>query len=261
MLGPIEGAGNNEESLSIVLSAFQDALGPEGTLVVHTPFEDYARFGTPYILEESPSRGGPFSEYVRTRPGARRSLHPIVSVTALGARAAEIADGPHYDGFGIDSPWHRMHVLSARLVCLGIDLGRAFSFAHHIERLYGVPYQYTKLFSAPVYSGGEEIPGLFTMSVRYLDYDIELNTSRVEKILLEKGLAKEVPIGMTFVQSVGSEDAIRTGIELLREDRYAFLSRPPKFRTGEMPCDGLTGPMRKVYDKGSSAESQRPKSD
>ncbi|MDP3183188.1 MAG: AAC(3) family N-acetyltransferase, partial [Desulfobaccales bacterium] len=112
-IGPVDCEPSREAMLAFYAAAFQEVLGPEGTMTVGTSFEDYARYGIPFVREESPSRQGAFSEYIRTRTGAVRSLHPIVSVTGLGARSEEICGGPHYNGFGYESAWGRLHRLNA----------------------------------------------------------------------------------------------------------------------------------------------------
>ena len=166
-IGPVDAPLTQEGLGAFYLSALQSIVGPEGTVTACTAFEDYGRYGTPFVREESPSRTDMFSEYLRTRPGAYRSMHPIVSVTGLGARAAEICNGSHYEGFGYQSAWGRLHRANAKILTLGMgaDLGGT-TFFHYVERLYGVPYIYTKIFNYPIFAEGQEIPGPFTMSVR-----------------------------------------------------------------------------------------------
>ena len=143
-VGPVEAGRNREDILEFYLTAFQEVLTSEGTLAVLTAFEDYGWIGTPFIREESPSRSGVFSEYVRTRPGAVRSMHPIASITGLGRQAEEICGGPHYDGYGYDSPWGRLHRLNARIMTFGYCFRPdGMTFLHYVENLYGVPFLYT----------------------------------------------------------------------------------------------------------------------
>lgn len=247
-IGPVEAGPDHEEILAFYLDAFLDVLGPAGTLTVCASFEDYGRYGVPYVRETSPSRVGVFSEYVRTRPDAVRSLHPIVSVAGVGARAEEICGGAHYDGFGYDSPWGRLERANAVFLGLGSRIRNSLTFTHYIEKLYGVPYQYTKLFAAPVVADGDEVPGPFTMSVRFLDFSIAYDVQRFEEALLATRAAVEVPVGRFVLQAGAAHDIVRVGIELLRQDRYAFLAQPPVFRPGELPFDGPTGEHRRVYD-------------
>lgn len=259
-IGPVDAPLTGDDLCQFYLEAFQEVLGPEGTLSVCTAFEDYGRFGTPFVREESPSRLGVFSEYVRTRPGAVRSMHPIMSVTALGARAEEFCGGPHFEGFGWSSPWGRLHRANAYILTLGMGrTGGGTTFFHYVERLYGVPYQYTKIYTAPVYSDGKKLAGPFTLAVRYLDYGIVNTPVRVKSRLVDAGEAVEVTIGRAPTWCARADVVVARMTHMLDEDRWSMVERPPTFRAGEMPMDGPTGPLQETYDHGAMAlESPSP---
>lgn len=250
-LGLFECAATREGYLSFVLSGFRETVGEKGTITTCTAFDDYARFGVPFVVEESPARFGAFTEHLRTRPRAVRSIHPIVSVCALGGDAGEICGGAHYDGFGYDSPWGELHRRNAKIVTLGLDKDEGgLTFVHYVERLYGVPYQYTKIYDVPVYKSGIEIPGPFTMSVRYLDFGIVDNVTPLKRQMVADGRAKEVAIGQSSTWAADASDIVQTGFDHLRKNRYFFLEQPPRFRKGEIPFDGPTGKMTVWYDAG-----------
>jgi len=250
-LGPTEAGANRQAVLELYLSAFQMVLTETGTLFVCTSFEDYGRYGTPFVREKSPSRLGAFSEFVRTREGSLRSMHPIVSVTGLGPHAEAICDGAHFDGFGYDSPWGRLHRANAKMMTIGMahypEMG--LTFLHYIEHLYGVPYQYTKLYTAPVFSDGKSVTGPFTLSVRYLDFSITYDTNPFRDHLCSTGRAKLIPLGNSAVLLTDCQTIVAAGIDQLRQDRYCFLKTPPTFRPGVIPMDGATGELCYVYDK------------
>ncbi len=246
-IGPVAGATDSAGMLEFYLSGLRDVLGSEGTITVLTSFEDYGRYGTPFIVESSPSRNGAFSEYIRTQPGAVRSVHPLASIAGLGPQAEAICGGNHFTGMGYDSPWGRLHRAGAKLLDLGLRFREIASWDHYVEAMFGVPYQYNKVFNAPVIKDGVAIPGPFVMSVRYLDFSIAYDTSRYEERLTREGLLKEAKLGRSVVQAVDCVQAFEVGTQCLNEDRYFFLKEPPKFRPGEYPTDGVTGPMKAVY--------------
>jgi aminoglycoside 3-N-acetyltransferase len=248
-IGPVDCPPGRERMLEFYLSAFQEVLGEHGTLTTCTAFEDYGRYGTPYVREESPSRLGAFSEYIRLRPGAVRSLHPIVSVTGLGPQAGELCGGNHFDGFGYASPWGRLHRVDAKILTLGMGMrGGGTTFFHYVEKLYGVPYQYTKLFVYPVFSQGRQVPGPFTMSVRYLDYGIVNTPVRVKTRMVELGEATEVMTGRAPTWCAPAQAVVERMMQMFDDDRWVMLEEPPRFRPGEIPMDGLTGELRVYYD-------------
>jgi aminoglycoside 3-N-acetyltransferase len=249
-IGPVEGVHSRERFAEFYYRALREAVGEEGTILVHTPFEQYGRYAHPFEVENSPSTAGILSEYVRRLPKAVRSVHPIVSVAGVGPRAAALCGGNHSSGFGWDSPWARMHQEDIIFLCLGLGLAKGLSFLHHIEAMFGVPYQYTKLYTTPVYSNGRELPGPFTLSVRYLDFGIQYNYLTFERRMIDTGAAVEARFerGLLF-QSARARAAFQCGIQCLAEDRFCFLEQPPQFRPGEIPMDGATGDMKLVYHR------------
>jgi len=241
--------------LQFYLSAFQEVIGPEGTLTVHTPSESYARYNKPFVLEETPSTAGSFSEYVRKLPGSVRSLHPIVSVTGIGPQAQYICGECHNEGFGWDSPWGRLHRANAKILAFGLDIEHdgGTSFLHYVENLYGMPYLYTKIYTTPVYAGGNEISGPFTMAVRYLDFGVVVTGERVRRRLVDKGIMRRVPVGDGHLLCGPSAAIVDEGVRCFRKDRFFMLQYPPKFRAGVIPMDGATGTMRIYVDKAAEA--------
>jgi len=166
------GAGSRLEVLQAYQDAIFDVLGPGGTIAALTCTESYARESRPYDHEASPSEQGSFSEFIRLKPNAIRSLHPLFSVSALGRQATKIcADEIAPTGFGHDSPFQRLRETDAWIVCLGVDL-KSMTFVHHIEQTYGVPYGYTKEWSAPVTRSSGSIAQRFFAFVRYLNAGI-----------------------------------------------------------------------------------------
>ena len=246
--GRVQGITSRDNTLEFYYQGFMEVLGDTGTLLVHTPFENYGRYGTPFVVEESPSTAGVFSEFVRTRPGAIRSLHPIVSVTGIGPAAEEICGHNHFEGFSWESPWGKMHRMNVKLMGFGLGYKRTFSFSHYIEAAYGVPYQYVKLFNTPVYKNGKRIHMTFTMTVRYLDYSIAYDFSYLEKRLLADAGVQQSSLAHGVIQCVNAEPAFQVGIDCLNKNRYAFLKQAPQFRPGEIPFDGYTGEMKECYD-------------
>jgi aminoglycoside 3-N-acetyltransferase len=242
-MGAVECDLRREAILEFYLRAFEEVIGSEGTLSVFTGTMSLGRSGEPFEREQTRSEAGVLSEYVRTRPSSVRSSHPIMSCAADGPRAEYVCGGAHYEGVGYDSPWGRLYRANAWLMTLGIALDQAggTTFFHHIEHSYGVPYQYTKLLAIPVFAAGLEISEPFTLSVRYLDFEIQNNTQEFKARLLARGRARVAAAGTSFIFCGRARDIFDEGISALREDRYSFLRKPPAFRAGIIPFDGLTG--------------------
>ena len=240
-IGLPENAPAREDIAAFYLHGLQKVLGSGGTVVVLTSFEDYGRYETPFVLEESPSRAGVLSEFVRQQPGAVRWLHPLFSLTALGARAEAICAPGQSDAFGYGSAWDRLPTLDARMLFLGVTMGEAMTFAHYVEQRRGVPYTYTKLYRGEVWANGRRVDRPFTASVRYLDFEISYDLRALEAALFAAGVARATKLGQGVAQAVGCRDVLEVGARCLNDDLYSFLKRPPLFRDGEIPTDGAAG--------------------
>ena len=124
-----------------VILALQEALGPDGTLVMPTHTSDLtepSRWENPPVPESwwpviresmpafdpdlTPTRAmGVIPETFRKQAGVLRSDHPHVSVCARGPRAQEItADHSLANGLGEDSPLGRLYDLHAHVLLLGV---------------------------------------------------------------------------------------------------------------------------------------------
>jgi aminoglycoside N3'-acetyltransferase len=140
-----------------LLRAIQDTVGPHATIVVsaQTPLtsriseafrgataglsrneiEQFAAEHAAFDPETTQSyRVGQFAEYVRTRPGARRSAHPQASFAALGPAAAVIASGHDREcHFGERSPLRWLYDHDAAILLFGVnyDVCTAFHLAEY----------------------------------------------------------------------------------------------------------------------------------
>lgn len=238
-LGSIRGTPI-QEIPAAYLSAFREVIGQEGTLVVPTFTTTFGRFGTPFVLEESPSEMGVFSEHVRKSQGAVRTLHPIQSLAALGGQAERLAGSHPRWNVGHDTIWDRMLKGGGTMVSIGIPVTRSISFMHQVEHLACVPYQYAKILRGEVRAGGRRIAHDFYLAARYLSYEIAYNLARFEKDLRAASALRHEPLGGNGIWAVSLAQAFEVGIKGLREDPYYLLQKPPAFVPGEMPLDGTT---------------------
>lgn len=212
-----------ERWCQFVLGVLLDAIGPQGTLLAPSFSYAYAREGKPYYHETSPSETGPFTEYLRTRPGAVRSFHPLNSVSGVGVHAHAILDDVGRAGYGALSPFARLGGYRTKFLCLGSPLGISLTHAHHLEHMYGVNHMYHKVYTVPAYRDGKPVPGPWLCFVRYLGADIEPGIGNLERRLRAMGLLKEIRFSGHPMQCVEATDAEREGYAMLKEDPCAFL--------------------------------------
>ncbi len=239
-MGPLANVLSREGYLLAVYEALRGVIGSRGTLVVPTFTQQVGRFGLPFILEETESLTGIFGEHIRRHPDSVRSLHPVFSVAAIGPLANDICDDISPVAFGTDSSFDRMVRADAKAVCMGFEYysGHIVSLMHHVETAFAVPYYYNKLVQSPVYANGIMIDKPFVINVKYLGMDCQFDYVRYIDSLAQGGSISSARIGRGDIHAVNAKVMFSTGIDLLRQDMYAFLAHPPHYCSGEIPMDG-----------------------
>jgi aminoglycoside 3-N-acetyltransferase len=123
-----------------IIGALLDVLGPQGTLLM--PALTYTQ-QPPEIHDtrHTPSCVGFLTEYFRTRPGTRRSLHPTHSVCAVGAHVEAMLKDHLWDHTpcGPNSPFHRLIENGGKILMIGCGLTPNTTM-HAVEEYVVPPY-------------------------------------------------------------------------------------------------------------------------
>jgi aminoglycoside 3-N-acetyltransferase len=158
-----------------VVRALLDALGPDGTLVAYTGWQDeppddldaldeqtrriYVEEHPAYDPRVALSRRdhGRVPEILRTWPGARHSGHPEAGVAAVGPLADVLTAGhPHDDAYGAGTPYARLVELGGLVALLGAPLA-TLTLVHHAEAVARIPGKRRVSYGMPVILGGERL--------------------------------------------------------------------------------------------------------
>jgi aminoglycoside 3-N-acetyltransferase len=99
-------------------------------------------------------------------PDAVRSLDPIFSVVAIGARAEELTAGVPHSCFGADCVYAR--IVEADGAMMNIGIGSHSALLHHVEQMAGVDYRYLKTFTGVSVIDGQLTETEITYNVRDL---------------------------------------------------------------------------------------------
>lgn len=142
----LKSLGYVEGGAQAVIGALQDAVGPQGTLLLPTY---YLPGGTvratcemkDYVFD--PRRHGThmgrLPEAFLASGNIHRSIHPTHSVSAWGRHAADLTEAHHRAPsiFGMGSPWQRLiGCEQAKVLGLGISMGPV-TFYHALEDAMG----------------------------------------------------------------------------------------------------------------------------
>jgi len=216
--------GRTEDAAAQVLSrAFLDVLGPHGTWVVPTYSYSYCE-GVVYDPETTIATIGPFPEFFRKLPGARRSLDPIFSVAVVGPRSGELVDDLPHDCFGRDSVYDRLRRLGATLCNVGVGF-RYATFVHHVEQLVGVPYRFPKLFTGETKAGDKLSTETWLYNVRDLGDPAALaDLGRLERAAVDRGLVRTARVGRGELTTIGFRELWDVCSENIARDPW-FLAR------------------------------------
>ena len=227
-VAPVIAAGNifkPRETLALLTECFLEAVGKQGTLVVPTFNYDFCK-GMGYSHEKSPSQVGLWSNHVLQDSRAKRSFHPIFSAAAIGAKAADLTRGISKSSFGEDSLFHRLHEQNGKLVFFNTSFYYC-TFIHYVEQKIGVDYRFLKTFTGNVSVSGVEKMDSFDFYVRYLDRDVVLDLTRLEKELLADGRMKRSFFREAPILQVRCTDVFEEAKRRVETDPYYLLKHPP----------------------------------
>jgi aminoglycoside 3-N-acetyltransferase len=163
-----------------VVRALLDALGPEGTIMAYTGWQDAPPDDLDALdeetrrayLEEHPAYDphvalsrrdhGRVPEALRTWPGALHSGHPEAGVAALGPLAETLtASHPYDDAYGAGTPYARLVELGGQVALLGAPLN-SVTLVHHAEAVSLVPGKRRVSYRYPVLEDDERVWRIFS---------------------------------------------------------------------------------------------------
>lgn len=208
------------------IDAFLSVLGESGTLVVPTYTYSFCN-NQVYDVQHTPSTVGLFTEEVRKRFGAYRSLHPIFSVAAVGKKAKELTSNISKSSFGKGSIFDKLaNTKQAKYVIFGVKYF-ACTQMHYIEELEEVPYRYHKTFTGTIRNNGREYKDECDFFVRYLDKNVNPSFDKLERALVDQAKLTVVQLGFSSISVATIADICQVGIEGLLRDPQFFLKNKP----------------------------------
>jgi aminoglycoside 3-N-acetyltransferase len=225
--------GRPVEGMATYWDAIWEVLGTSGTLVVPTFNFDFAR-GLVFDPKNTPARGmGAFSEYVRQRPEALRTPHPMQSLAVAGHCATDLAARDTPSAFDPGSAFERMLGLDFKILLLGADI-EAVSLIHYSEQRLQVPYRYWKDFTgfitcddsnsgAPDSQHGTIAQRTYRMYVRDMNLDAHLTLHPVREVLRQRVQWRETQLNYGQLCLFQMTNFIQVLEELLTADPWSLV--------------------------------------
>ncbi len=219
--------GYVEGGAATVVEALLASLGPTGTLAA--PAGTYSLKRTPnpvFDVRHAPSELGAISEAIRQR-STHRSHHVVESVSALGARAAELTATHSLTNCGRESPFQKLMAWDAQILLLGVSHSSNTTFEAVEEEL------------AREYVGFIELPGVCIVdeqgSRRPLptwahNMACSADFNRMNRPLIRAGAQSGIVIGEAIVRRVSAAGLYRVAKQAIEADDYALRLREGEHR-------------------------------
>lgn len=175
-VGPVMGGPN------VILQALLDSISTDGTLMMYAGWQDIPDFvhelppeaQALYRAEHPPfdpatahavRENSVLAEFLRTWPGAQRSLNPEASMVAVGARAGWLTqDHPLDYGYGPGSPLAKLAEAGGHVLLLGAPLD-TITLLHYAENRARMRHKRVIHYPCPILRDGR------TVWVDIEDYD------------------------------------------------------------------------------------------
>ena len=207
-----------------VIEGLSRAVGSAGTVVMPAFTLSLRDVRAPVLdVLRSPSEVGAIAETFRVMPGAVRTRHILHSVSARGARAAQVAACRHISSWGDDTPFMKLYDWDAWIVLLGCDY-TSCTLLHAVEQAESVSYRYVQKFpdARLVDEDGRESPLYCTTLTRKEGYNNDF--TRPGKLLAVEGHETTTVVGSATLRAVRARVLIDTVRDAVRNDP-SFLLR------------------------------------
>lgn len=225
---------DKKEFTNVFIDAFLKVIGKEGTLIVPTFTYSFCK-NEIYDPDNTASTVGLFTEELRKREGAFRSIHPIFSVAGIGKRAEELTSNLSKNSFGKGSIYDKLQkIKNSKYVIFGVDYFSCTQI-HYIEEMLKIPYRYVKKFKGRIRNKNKMYDDQYEYYVRDLDKETNPDFDKIEKHLLDKGFLKKIPFGSAFVSAVKINDICREAKKMFKKYPTFFLKEKNALEFENLP--------------------------
>ena len=203
--------------------ALEQALGPEGTLIMPTFNFDFNK-GQPWDVRSTPSKMGVLTELVRVDPRATRVFHPFYSFAILGRQAGMLGSLRYKSSYERNSVFGKLRDLNGRIMVIGLSYNNSMTFFHHIEQMEGVDYRFLKQFTGQVTDeNGSTYTDTFEMLVRDMDKGVMTMVDPMGALLEQAGIIKSARIGDADVKLMNANEVYEfTAREMKRDPHLLY---------------------------------------
>jgi aminoglycoside 3-N-acetyltransferase len=214
-----------EEGAKTFVDAILEVIGTEGTLLcpcfAHSTFGKYYLDSDPvFDVNNSPSKAGAITEYVRKLKGTRRSLHPTDSACAYGPLAdyfinSHFGQLTPYNQF---SPYYKLTEKKGKILNVGVPLNTSCTNMHTLEDSvdFIFPIYHSKIYEVKMIDekGIEQ-----TMKTKVHDpvFSAKRKPNDLEPLFEKEGILTRGTVGETFATLIDAKGLLDVMIKNYNE--------------------------------------------
>jgi len=159
---------------------------------------DYIRENSVFDVQNSPSKLGAISEFLRTLKGVKRSLNATEPVSALGKNADYLTEG-HFGTitpYDSNSPFARITEFNGKILYIGVTLDNAGTNLHTLEDAIdvGLPIYHSELFEVEIKDENGKKHSVKT-KVHNLEWSKKRRCDELLPLFKKRGVYTESSIG------------------------------------------------------------------
>lgn len=211
--------GTFAPGVETIIDALLTSVGTTGTVIMMTDTRSFAKTGRFDVGQ--PSETGLLTEVFRREPGVQRSLVPMVSFAAQGARAEEYLQ-PYHSHLDPMAPLTRLLENDGKILLLGVSYNKCTLY-HLSEERHAVKENFYKTFRG-VFVDGDRVVAPITQ--RYFvrrDMSVKKDPSIAGRMLEERGQAKIIPLGDGVIRAFRARAFDACCMAALEERPTAFI--------------------------------------
>ena len=213
-------AGGAETLFNILF----DRIGTHGTLLMPTlSFSSICEDAPVFDANTTPSDCGILTELFRKQEGGQRSMHPLSSVCAYGARAHYYTEMHADTPCGPETPYGKLVKENGWVLFIGAGFGSNTLF-HVAEEIVSPPYmRYATLSNVSMTAqDGRQYTSTFR---RYNCYQtgIQRDLARMEPIFEQAGILRRTYVGDSCWTAIPAAENCLLSCEILRKNPQYIL--------------------------------------
>jgi aminoglycoside 3-N-acetyltransferase len=180
-----------------LIDAFILAVGCNGTIVFPTFNWGFCR-GENYDYNSTPGITGSLGNEALKREDFIRTKHPIYSFAAYGNLSDRFLSLNNQKSFGESSPFELFYEYDFYFLAIDVSFSNSFTYVHHVEQIYAVPYRFEKAFlSNYIDEYGNIEERTYSMYVRDIENGVSTNLNDFFDHISKLELVKQGSFGFS----------------------------------------------------------------